>query len=125
MSTGSKTVRITLKGVKINSLIPPAELIGLVPPEPEPAGNPALEIAIADSPLVLRAVLNGKSIRRALKTVAELGAENVNVLLQANLKAPTKPGDPFVLDAAGLTATPKVAKPAPAQEPPTPKPEAS
>jgi hypothetical protein len=34
---------IRVKGVKINTLIPPASLVGLVPPEPAPAGNPTLE----------------------------------------------------------------------------------
>ena len=38
MSTAGGTVRIKLKGVKINTLLPPAALpADLVPPEPRPA----------------------------------------------------------------------------------------
>ena len=111
MSTASGTVRIKLKGVKVNTLLPPAALpADLVPPEPQPAGNPVVELEIEGTPLVLRASLNGKSVRRALKTIAEHGPDNVNVLLQGNLR-PAAAGDPYELDAAGLTVTPKAAKP--------------
>lgn len=112
MSTAPRRATVTLKGVKINTLLPPAVLSAdLVPPEPQPAGSPEVDIEIEGSPLVLRAVLNGKSIRRALKTIAELGSDNVNVLLQGNLKPPSAPGGPYVIDAAGLTVTPKTPKP--------------
>jgi hypothetical protein len=112
MSTAGGKVRIKLKGVKVNTLLPPAALTAdLVPPEPQPAGNPVVELEIEGSPLVLRAVLNGKSVRRAIKTIAELGADNVNVLLQGNLKPPSASGGPYELDTAGLNVTPKVAKP--------------
>jgi hypothetical protein len=47
---------------------------------------------------------------RALKVIAEYGPENVNVVLQGNLKPAAAPGDPLPPDAAGLAATPKVAK---------------
>ena len=95
MSTASGKVRIKLKGVKVNTLLPPADLpADLVPPEPQPAGNPAVELEIEGTPLVLRAVLNGKSVRRALKTIAEHGPDNVNVLLQGNLRPAAAPGGP-------------------------------
>ena len=106
----SGKVRITLKGVKVNTLLPPASLpADLVPPEPQPAGNPVIELAIEGSPLVLRAALNGKSVRRALKQIAEQGPDHVNVLLQGTLRAGV--GDAYELDAAGLTVTPKTPKP--------------
>jgi hypothetical protein len=112
MSSASGKVRIKLKGVKVNTLLPPAALpADLVPPEPQPAGNPAVELEIEGTPLVMRAVLNGKSVRRALKAIAEHGPENVNVLLQGNLRPPAAPGGPYELDAAGLNVTPKMAKP--------------
>jgi hypothetical protein len=112
MSTASGKVRIKLKGVKVNTLLPPAALpADLVPPEPQPAGNPVIELEIEGTPLVLRVVLNGKSVRRALKTIAEHGPENVNVLLQGNLRAAAAPGGPYELDAAGLNVTPKTPKP--------------
>jgi hypothetical protein len=110
------SAKIRLKGVKINTLIPAASLVGLVPPEPQPAGNPTIDLEIEGSPLVIRATLNGKSVRRALKVVAEHGADGVNALLQGNLKpSPTGEG-PWILDTAGLAVTPKVAK----AEPPSP-----
>jgi hypothetical protein len=106
----SKTL-IRLKGVKINTLIPPASLEGLVPPEPQPAGTPVIDLEIEGSPPVLiRAQVNGKSVRRALKLIAEHGADGVNVLLQGNMKPPAAPGDPFMLDAPGLAATTKTPK---------------
>jgi hypothetical protein len=109
-SSISKQIRV--RGLKVTTLVPPAELVGLVPPEPEPAGTPAIDLIIEGSPLVVRAGLNGKGVRRALKVIAEHGAENVNVLLQGNLiGGPTADG-PFLLDSAGITATPKVPKPA-------------
>jgi hypothetical protein len=107
----SASRKIRLKGVKINTLIPAASLEGLVPPEPQPAGNPVIDIEIEGSPLVIRATLNGKSVRRALKVIADHGADGVNALLQGNLKPSPSADGPYILDTAGLTVTPKVAKP--------------
>lgn len=105
------SVTIPVKGLKINTLVPPAALsTDLVPPEPQPAGSPVIELQLEGSPLVVRASLNGKSVRRVLKMIAEQGPENVNVLLQGTLKPAATPGDPYVLEGAGLAATPKVAK---------------
>jgi hypothetical protein len=104
-------VTIPVKGLKINTLLPPAALpADLVPSEPQPAGNPVVDLALEGSPLVVRASLNGKAVRRALKAIAEQGAANVNVVLQGTLKPAPTPGAPFVLEAAGLTVTPKAAK---------------
>jgi hypothetical protein len=103
-------MRIKVKGVKVNTLLPPASLVGLVPPEPNPAGSPVIELEIEGSPLVLKAVLNGKSVRRATKTIAEHGPDNVTVVLQGNLRAPATADAPYEVDAAGLSVTPKVAK---------------
>ena len=107
----SASKKIRLKGVKINTLIPAASLVGLVPPEPKPAGTPVIDLEIEGSPLVIRATLNGKSVRRALKMIAEHGADGVNALLQGNLKPSATEGGPYILDTAGLAVTPKVAKP--------------
>jgi hypothetical protein len=91
--------------------LPPAALpADLVPPEPQPAGNPVIELPLEGSPLVVRASLNGKSVRRALKVIAEHGPENVNVVLQGTLKPAAAAGGPFPLEGAGLAATPKAAK---------------
>jgi hypothetical protein len=99
-----------MEGGKINPLIPPASLVRLMPPEPAPAGNPVLDVKLEGSKVVLRATLNGKSVRRALKVIAEHGADNVNALLQGTLKPPTSPGGPLIVDAAGLTAMPRTSK---------------
>ena len=107
----SESKKIRLKGVKINTLIPAASLVGLVPPEPQPAGTPVIDIEIEGSPLVIRASLNGKSVRRALKMIAEHGPDGVNALLQGNLKPGATEGGPYILDTAGLAVTPKVSKP--------------
>ena len=110
MSIASGKARIKLKGVKVNTLLPPAALpADLVPPEPLPAGSPVVELEIEGTPLVLRAVLNGKSVRRALKTIAEHGPDNVHVLLQGTLRPGA--GGGYELEGAGLTVTPKTPKP--------------
>jgi hypothetical protein len=111
-STPKQYAKLTLKGMKLNSLIPPASLpADLVPPEPQPAGDPVLDLELEGGSLVVRAKLNGKSVRRALKTIAEHGVDGVNVLVQGNLKPPPAPGQPFGLDSAGLVAIPKTSKP--------------
>jgi len=107
----SASTTIRLKGVKINTLIPAASLDGLVPPEPAPAGTVTIDIEIEGSPIVIRAIVNGKSVRRACKLVAEHGPDGVNALLQGNLKPATTPEGPLILDTAGLAVTPKTPKP--------------
>jgi hypothetical protein len=112
MSTAPRRATIRVKGVKINTLLPPAALLAdLVPPEPQSAGNPVLELEVEGTPLVLRAVLNGKAVRRALKAIAEHGPENVVVLLQGVLRPAAAPGGPYELDAAGLAVTPRTPRP--------------
>ena len=103
---------IHVRGLKIANLIPadaiPADL---VPPEPQPAGRAIFEVALEGGGLVLRVECNGKAVRKALKAIAEHGADGVNVLLQGTIKPPAKPGAPFWLEGAGLSALPKAAKP--------------
>jgi len=51
MSTAPRRATIRVKGVRINTLLPPAALpTDLVPPEPQPAGNPVVELALEGSP---------------------------------------------------------------------------
>jgi hypothetical protein len=50
------------------------------------------------------AKLNPKSYRKALATIAELGAENVAVIVQGQM---TQPG---VIEGAGIVAQPKKPK---------------
>jgi hypothetical protein len=108
-----------VRGLKIASLIPadaiPADL---VPPEPQPAGRAIFEVALEGGGLVLRVECNGKAVRKALKAIAEHGADGVNLLLQGTIKPPAQPGGPLRLEDAGLSAMPKAAKPAGPSEAP-------
>jgi hypothetical protein len=106
-------VTLHLKGLKINTLVPPDALpADLVPPEPAPAGDPVVDLALEGSDLIVRARLNGKSVRKALKAIAAQGAGNVHVLLQGTLKPPAAAGGPYVLDSAGLSVSPRGGPPA-------------
>lgn len=110
---------IHVRGLKIASLIPADALpADLVPPEPQPAGRVIFEVALEGSGLVLRVECNGKAVRKALKAIAEHGADGVNVLLQGTIKPPAKPGGPLRLEDAGLSAMPKAPKPAGPSEAP-------
>lgn len=95
---------------------PDAIPLDLVPPEPAPAGSPVLDIALDGDGLTLRAVLNGKSLRRALKVLAEHGAGGVFAKLQGQVRPPAAPGEPYRLADAGLAIVPKTPK-APAKSP--------
>jgi hypothetical protein len=115
MSHAVTHVTIPVRGLKVQTLLPPAALpADLVPPEGQPAGNPVIELQLEGGSLAVRAVLNGKSVRRALKTIAEHGPDDVNVVLQGTLKGPAQPGGPLVLADAGMTATPRAKPAAPA-----------
>ena len=51
MSTAPRRATIRVKRVKINPLLPPAAPpTDPVPPEPQPAGNPVVELALEGSP---------------------------------------------------------------------------
>jgi hypothetical protein len=104
-----------VRGLKINTLLSPDALPrDLVPPEPAPAGDAVIDLALEGSPLVVSAKLNGKSVRRALKAIAEHGPAGVNVILQGNIRPGPTPGAPYVLEGAGLSAMIKAPKePAP------------
>jgi hypothetical protein len=112
------SVKVVVRGVKINTLLDPKVLLtpGLVPPDGQPAGSPIVEVALEGSSLVVAAMLNGKSVRRAIKAIIEQGEDNVHCLLQGNLKPGELPGTYF-LDCAGLAVTPKAVR--------EPKPEAA
>jgi hypothetical protein len=110
MSTATKRppsrLTVPVKGLKVTTLIAPGVLTpDLVPPEPAPAGEVQIDLDLAGK-LTAHALLNGKSVRKALKTIAEHGADNVVVLLQGNLIPGDVPGS-FVLDCPGLSVQPK------------------
>jgi hypothetical protein len=108
---------IPVKGLKVTTLVSPLLLTpDLVPPEGQPAGEVRIDLDVGGK-LTVACTLNGKGVRRALKTIAEHGPDNVVVLLQGNLIVGAEPGS-FVLDCPGLSATPKASKPEPTSPPP-------
>ena len=111
----NKSVRFTIRGIKISQLLDPAVLAAadLVPPD-GPAGQPEICLELEGSDLCVRATMNGKSVRKALKVINELGPSNVNVIIGGILKPYTIQGSgpAFAMECAGLTVTPKGQKPA-------------
>jgi hypothetical protein len=83
---------------------------GLVPAD-GPAGEPTIDVVLEGGSLTVRAKLNGKNLRRNLKTIADAGPDNVAVVLQGTLKLPARAGEPFVLESAGLQVNIKTSKP--------------
>jgi hypothetical protein len=84
-----------------------------------PAGEPTIELVLDGTPLTARAKLNGKNYRKLLKQIAEVGADNVSVVLQGTLRPPATAGGPFVLDSAGFQVNVRAPRPAePSGEPP-------
>jgi hypothetical protein len=109
-----QSAKLVVKGIKITVVLPPAALpVDLVPPEPLPAGDPVLDLELEGGSFTVRAKFNGKSYRRALKVIAEHGADGTTAIIQGGLRPPAAPGGPFVLDSAGLAVTPKASKPEP------------
>jgi len=91
-------VSIKTKALKITAVVPPADL------KPVPPGaDVVLALEVGDG-MKATAKLNPKSYRKALATVAELGAENVAVIVQGQM---TRPG---VIESAGIVAQPKKPK---------------
>jgi hypothetical protein len=66
----------------------------------------------------VRATLNGKSVRKVLKLIAEHGPDGVNVVLQGILKPPARAGDTCTLECPGLSATVKTPPPGADTSPP-------
>jgi hypothetical protein len=88
-----------------------------------PAGEPEIELILEGSSLAMRARINGKSYRKVLKQVAEVGEANVAVVLQGTLRPPASLGGPFVLDSAGFQVIVKTPRPAEvAHDKPPPEP---
>jgi hypothetical protein len=100
---------IPVRAFKITIPVDPDSIPkGIVPPD-GPAGNPTLCFGVAGTGLVVTATLNGKSLRKTLKTVAEYGPGEVFVILQGNLRA-DGPNGLTIID-AGIIASVKKPKP--------------
>jgi hypothetical protein len=78
---------VTVPALKIVIPLKPADLpANLVPPEPAPVGNPVLAVQLQGTDVVVPVYLSGKNARKTLKTVAQHGAENVNLVINGVLK---------------------------------------
>ena len=91
-------VAVKIKALKVTAVVPPADLKPL-----PPGADVVLALEVGDG-LKATAKLNAKSYRKALATIAELGAENVAVIVQGQM---TRPG---VIEGAGIVAQPRKPK---------------
>ena len=83
---------VKIKALKVTAVVPPADLKPL-----PPGAEVVLALEVGDG-MKAMAKLNLKSYRKALATIAELGAENVAVIVQGQM---TRPG---VIEGAGIVA---------------------
>jgi hypothetical protein len=87
MLKASRTIHV--RGLKVTTLLPPAELVGLTPPEPAPAPDVIIDLSVDGTDLVVRAKLGGRAVRKAEKAIAAAGGpENVVALCQGSLRGP-------------------------------------
>jgi hypothetical protein len=91
-------VSVKIKALKVTAVVPPADLKPL-----PPGADVVLALEVGDG-MTAMAKLNPKSYRKALATIAELGAENVAVIVQGQM---TRPG---VIEGAGIVAQPRKPK---------------
>jgi sRNA-binding protein len=91
-------VSVKIKALKVTAVVPPADLKPL-----PPGAEVVLALEVGDG-MKAMARLNPKSYRKALATIAELGAENVAVIVQGQM---TRPG---LIEGAGIVAQPKKPK---------------
>ena len=92
-------IPIAVRKIKISVPLKPEGLPAV--PLDGPIGDLTLRLALEGSAFSIPARINGKSYRKMIKTVAEKGAENVAVILQGDLVAPSG-GGPVRLDSAGF-----------------------
>jgi hypothetical protein len=92
-------IPIAVRKIKVSVPLKPEGLPGV--PLDGPIGDLTLHLTLEGSGLSVPARINGKSYRRMLRTVAEKGAGNVNVILQGDLVAPPG-GGPVTLESAGF-----------------------
>jgi hypothetical protein len=92
---------VTVQTLKITIPIKPSDLPAtLVPAEPLPTGNPVLNVQLQGTDVVVPVFLSGKNARKTLKTVAQHGAENVNLVINGVLKPGALGG--WVVDSASF-----------------------
>lgn len=98
-------VTVRVKAMKVAVVIPPEQLIPVAP-------GSEVVLRIKAGAVMATARLNPKAYRKALATIAEMGTDQVAVVVQGQM---TTPG---VIDAAGITVMPR--KPKAETPPPTP-----
>ena len=91
-------VSVKIKALKVTAVVPPTDLKPL-----PPGADVVLALEVGDG-MKTMVKLNAKSYRKALATIAELGAENVAVIVQGQM---TQPG---LIDGAGIVVQPKKPK---------------
>jgi hypothetical protein len=91
-------VSVKIKTLKVTAVVPPADLKPL-----PPGADVVLALEVGES-MTAMVKLNPKSYRKALATIAELGAKNVAVIVQGQM---TRPG---VIEGAGIVAQPRKPK---------------
>lgn len=109
-----RRLTVEVRGIKVATWLPPEALpADLVEPE-GPAGAVEIELAIKGGPVRVLGILAGRTVRRALRIIAEKGVDHVHLMLRGTLRPPLGPGKPLELEDASVTAYPK-ASPEPSQ----------
>jgi hypothetical protein len=103
---------ILVPGLKVAVVLAADQLPRDLVPMDGPAGEPIIDLVLDGAPLTVRARINGKNYRKMMKQVAEVGGENLVIVLQGKMVPPASAGEPFVLDGAGFQVTVKQNKPA-------------
>ena len=85
-------VSVKIKALKVTAVVPPVDLKPL-----PPGADVVLALEVGDG-MKAMVKLNPKSYRKALATIAELGAESVAVIVQGQM---TRPG---MIEGAGIVA---------------------
>jgi hypothetical protein len=98
--------RLRVAAFRLEAVIPVRELpASLVPPEPSSAGYPLVDVALEGSGLVMRAKLNGRSVRELQKTLhrnADLKTVRIEGILRPPKAKGEGEGEPLWLDSAIL-----------------------
>jgi hypothetical protein len=107
-----KPATIPVPGLKVAVVLAADQLPrDCLTPEGQPQPDVMLDLVLPSDALTVRARLGGKSYRRTIKQIAEVGADNLVIVLQGKMIPSPSPGEPFVLDGAGFQVTVKQPKP--------------
>jgi uncharacterized protein YfaQ (DUF2300 family) len=116
MSQPKQHATLTVPSLKVAVPLRASQLPADLVPADGPAGEPTIDVVLEGGSLTVRAKLNGKNLRKNLRLIAEHGPDSVAVVLQGTLRAGTGPGEPLMLESAGLQVSVKTLKPDATQE---------